>query len=202
VILANPPFMTPKGGIRPHNRFSLKSKRSELLFADYIVEHLKPGGKAGFIVPEGILFVENGAYETFRHNIIENDFLYAVVSLPHGVFKPYASVKTHILLLDRRIATQSDSILYVDIESDGFTQTDTRLPVERNDIPNAMRILDDYRKNVQNPIGPGVNFAIPETYFVPKAEILRNPTCALIGRWYNLASKYPKLPIVRGCPRT
>lgn len=55
VVFANPPFMTPKGGIRPHNRFSIKSNRSELLFADYIIEHMKPGGKAGFIVPEGIL---------------------------------------------------------------------------------------------------------------------------------------------------
>jgi len=197
VILANPPFMTPKGGIRPHNRFSIKSKRSELLFADYIVEHLKPGGKAGFIVPEGILFVENSAYESFRRNIVENNYLYAVVSLPHGVFKPYASVKTHILLLDKRLAAQSDRILYVDIESDGFTQTDTRLPVERNDIPHAMRVLDNYRNNPHaNPICPGGNGVRPEVYFVPKAEILGNPSCALIGRWYNLTAKYPKSRLV------
>ncbi|MGO9138771.1 MAG: N-6 DNA methylase [Syntrophales bacterium] len=197
VIFANPPFMTPKGGIRPHNRFSIKSRRSELLFADYIVEHLRPGGKAGFIVPEGILFVEQGAYVKFRRNIVENNFLYAVVSLPHGVFKPYASVKTHILLLDRRIASQCDRILFVDIESDGFSQTDTRLAVERDDIPHAMRVLSKYRKNPQaNPISSNNIDRLPEKYFVPKAEILKNPTCVLIGRWYNLASKYPKYPPV------
>jgi len=197
VILANPPFMTPKGGIRPHNRFNIRSKRSELLFADYIVEHLKPGGKAGFIVPEGILFVEQSAYNTFRHNIVSNDFLYAVVSLPHGVFKPYASVKTHILLLDRRIAVQSKHILYVDIESDGFTQTDTRLPVERNDIPYATRVLGNYRKNPRaNPFDTEITGSLPEAYFVPKTDILRNKTCPLIGRWHNLASKYPISPPV------
>lgn len=198
VILANPPFMTPKGGIRPHNRFSIKSSRSELLFADYIVEHLKPGGKAGFIVPEGILFVEHGAYEKFRRNIVENDYLYAVVSLPHGVFKPYASVKTHILLLDRRIAAQTKSILYVDIESDGFTQTDTRLPVERNDIPYALNTLVDYRMNPKSNQNASdiAGMARPEVYAVPKADILGSPGCALIGRWYNLASKYPKSPSV------
>jgi len=198
VILANPPFMTPKGGIRPHNRFSIKSNRSELLFADYIVEHLKSGGKAGFIVPEGILFVEHGAYEKLRRNIVENDWLFAVVSLPHGVFKPYASVKTHILLLDRRIAAQTQSILYVDIESDGFSQTDTRLPVERNDIPYALNVLVDYRANPR--VSPNdsdkAGIGRPEVYTVPKAVILGSPTCALIGRWHNLASKYPKYPTV------
>ncbi len=168
-----------------------------MLFVDYIAEHLNPGGKAGFIVPEGILFVEHGAYKTFRRNIVDNDFLYAVVSLPHGVFKPYASVKTHILLLDKRIASQSDRILYVDIESDGFTQTDTRLPVHRNDIPNAAPVLGNYRKNPRAKptcaVGDG---ACPDVYFVQKAEIQRDPCCALIGRWYRLASKYPKSPHV------
>ena len=197
ILMANPPFMTPKGGIRPHNRFSIKSHRSELLFADYIIEHLKPGGKAGFIVPEGILFVEHGAYEKFRRHVVENDFLYAVVSLPHGVFKPYASVKTHILLLDKRIASQRDSILFVDIESDGYTQTDTRLPVERNDIPRAAMILTAYR-NDPSSLKPDCHQKgnSPEVYFVSKKTILNGRTCALIGRWYNLQSKYPQNPSV------
>jgi len=197
VILANPPFMTPKGGIRPHNRFSIQSNRSELLFADYIVEHLKPGGKAGFIVPEGILFVEHGAYQKFRRTIVENDFLYAVVSLPHGVFKPYASVKTHILLLDKRLSSQRDSILFIDIESDGFTQTDTRLPVDRNDLPEAVKILSEYRSNPKSYVlGARRRGQVPETYFVSKSSVLSSSTCAIIGRWHNLAAKYPKSPAV------
>jgi type I restriction enzyme M protein len=197
VLLANPPFMTPKGGIRPHNRFSIKSKRSELLFADYMVEHFTPGGKAGFIVPEGILFVKSSAYQKFRRNIVENNFLYAVVSLPHGVFKPYASVKTHILMLDRRLAAQSDVVLYIDIESDGYTQTDTRQPVKQNDLPEAVNILQAYRTTPTSDVLHGrQKRATPEAYFVSKSDILANPTCALIGRWYNLASKYPKSPPV------
>lgn len=195
VILANPPFMTPKGGIRPHNRFSIKSKRSELLFADYMVEHLAPGGKTGFIVPEGILFVESSSYQKFRRHIVENNFLYAVVSLPHGVFKPYASVKTHILLLDRRIAAQTTEIFYVDIECDGYTQSDTRQLVEQNenDLPKALEMLQAYRKEPsKNVLTKRAKRGDPVAYFVAKDQILSDPACALIGRWYNLTSAYPK----------
>jgi type I restriction enzyme M protein len=162
-----------------------------------MVEHLKPGGRAGFIVPEGILFVEQSSYTAFRRNIVENDFLYAVVSLPHGVFKPYASVKTHILLLDRRIATHTDRILFVDVESDGFSQTDTRLPVDRNDLPEALRVLLEFRQMPgSTPDYEKTGQARPAVYFVPKAKIVSTPCCALIGRWYNLASIYPKSPSV------
>ena len=63
IILANPPFMSPKGGIRPHNRFSVKSKRSEVLFVDYMAEHLTPAGRAGIIVPEGVVFQSQTAYQ-------------------------------------------------------------------------------------------------------------------------------------------
>lgn len=197
VIMANPPFMTPKGGIRPHNRFSIKSRRSELLFADYITEHLNPGGKAGFIVPEGVLFVENNAFEKFRRYIVENNYLYAVVSLPHGVFKPYASVKTHILFLDRSLASRTGTICFVDVESDGFTQTDTRQPVLRNDLPLAANMINAYKQAFQKLSIDSLNRnGIPENYLVEKALILGRSSCPLIGRWYNLESKYPAHPIV------
>lgn len=194
VIMANPPFMTPKGGIRPHNRFSIQSRRSEFLFADYITEHLNPSGKAGFIVPEGILFVESSAYASFRRYIVENNYLYAVVSLPHGIFKPYASVKTHILFFDRNIASRTDKIYFVDIESDGFTQTDTRQPIKRNDLPQAAEMLKAY-KQTQNLIQSTGNF-VPESYLVEKDTILARDSAPLIGRWYNLETKYPQRPVV------
>ena len=95
VILANPPFMSPKGGIRPHNRFSVPSKRSEVLFVDYMAEHLTPAGRAGIIVPEGIIFQSQKAHTRLRQVLVE-DSLVAVVSLPAGVFKPYSGVKTSI----------------------------------------------------------------------------------------------------------
>ncbi|MBI5326800.1 MAG: SAM-dependent DNA methyltransferase [Deltaproteobacteria bacterium] len=81
VMLANPPFMSPKGGIRPHKRFSVQANRSEVLFVDYILEHLRPNGRAGIIVPEGIIFQSATAYKALRKLLIE-DGLLAVVSLP------------------------------------------------------------------------------------------------------------------------
>ena len=86
VILANPPFMSPKGGIKPHNRFSVQAKRSEVLFVDYMAEHLTPDGRAGIIVPEGIIFQSQTAYKALRKMLVENS-LVAVVSLPAGVFQ-------------------------------------------------------------------------------------------------------------------
>ncbi len=85
VILANPPFMSPKGGIRPHKKFTVQSNRSEVLFVDYIAEHLNPSGRAGIIVPEGVIFQSGKAYKQLRKMLVEN-YLYAVVSLPAGVF--------------------------------------------------------------------------------------------------------------------
>ena len=112
MILANPPFMSPKGGIRPHNRFSVQSKRSEVLFVDYIAEHLTPNGRAGIIVPEGIIFQSQNAYKQLRKLLVE-DYLVAVVSLPAGVFQPYSGVKTSILILDKVLAKKTDRIAFL-----------------------------------------------------------------------------------------
>ena len=119
VILANPPFMSPKGGIRPHNRFSVQSKRSEVLFVDYIAEHLTPTGRAGIIVPEGIIFQSQTAYKKLRKLLVE-DYLVAVVSLPAGVFQPYSGVKTSILILDKVLAKKTDRVAFFKVENDGF----------------------------------------------------------------------------------
>jgi type I restriction enzyme M protein len=119
-ILANPPFMTPKGGIQPHKRFSIQANKSEVLFVDYIMEHLKINGKAGVIVPEGIIFQSATAYKALRKKMIEEKYLRAVVSLPSGVFQPYSGVKTSILLFDKQIAKKTDKILFIKANHDGF----------------------------------------------------------------------------------
>ena len=103
IIMANPPFMSPKGGIKPHKRFSVQAKRSEVLFVDYIAEHLTPNGRAAVIVPEGIIFQSQNAYKQLRQMLVEN-YLYAVVSLPAGVFQPYSGVKTSIFLMYKTLA--------------------------------------------------------------------------------------------------
>jgi len=145
VILANPPFMSPKGGIRPHNRFSIKAKRSEVLFVDYMAEHLNPGGRAGIIVPEGIIFQSQNAYKSLRKMLVEN-YLWAVVSLPAGVFNPYSGVKTSILFLDRNLARRTDELLFVKVETDGFDLGAQRRPNGKNDLPEALEILDSHKK--------------------------------------------------------
>ena len=143
VILANPPFMSPKGGIRPHNRFSVKSKRSEVLFVDYMAEHLTPAGRAGIIVPEGIMFQSQNAYKQLRKMLVE-DYLVAVVSLPAGVFKPYSGVKTSILVLDRALARRADAIAFFKVDNDGFDLGDQRRPIAKNDLPQVEAELCEY----------------------------------------------------------
>nr|HPG00606.1 N-6 DNA methylase [Kiritimatiellia bacterium] len=145
VIMANPPFMTPKGGIRPHNRFSIKAKRSEVLFVDYIAAHLNPGGRAGVIVPEGIIFQSQNAYKALRKMLVEN-YLWAVVSLPAGVFNPYSGVKTSILFLDRNMAKRTDNVLFVKIENDGFDLGAQRRPIEGSQLAEALAILNGHKK--------------------------------------------------------
>ncbi|KZD19374.1 MAG: hypothetical protein AO394_10155 [Candidatus Fermentibacter daniensis] len=148
VILANPPFMSPKGGIRPHNRFSVQSKRSEVLFVDYMAEHLTPRGRAGIIVPEGIIFQSGTAYKQLRKLLVE-EYLVAVVSLPAGVFNPYSGVKTSILILDRALAKRTDSISFFKVQNDGFGLGAQRREIEKNDLPQATREIAEYLRRLR-----------------------------------------------------
>ena len=136
VILANPPFMSPKGGIKPHKRFSIQAKRSEVLFVDYMAEHLTPTGRAGIIVPEGIIFQSQTAYKDLRKMLVENS-LVAVISLPAGVFQPYSGVKTSILILDKSLAKQTDTVAFFKVENDGFGLGAQRRPIDKNDLPEV-----------------------------------------------------------------
>ncbi|HDH06565.1 MAG TPA: restriction endonuclease subunit M/S, partial [Nitrospirae bacterium] len=145
IIMANPPFMSPKGGIKPHKRFSVQAKRSEVLFVDYIAEHLTPNGRAAVIVPEGIIFQSQNAYKQLRQMLVEN-YLYAVVSLPAGVFQPYSGVKTSILLMDKTLAKKCDSILFVKIENDGFDLGAQRREIPKNNLPDAKQALHAFHQ--------------------------------------------------------
>ena len=148
VIMANPPFMSPKGGIRPHNRFSVPSRRSEVLFVDYIAAHLTPGGRAGVIVPEGVIFQSQRGHTQLRRLLVA-DYLVAVVSLPAGVFQPYSGVKTSILILDRTLAPRAHGIAFFRIASDGYDLGAQRRPVADNDLPTAQAELTEYLRRVR-----------------------------------------------------
>ena len=143
IILANPPFMSPKGGIRPHNRFSVQSRRSEVLFVDYIAEHLTPAGRAGIIVPEGIIFQSQNAHKQLRKMLVE-EYLVAVVSLPAGVFNPYSGVKTSILILDKVLAKKTDHIAFFKVENDGFDLGAQRREIDKNDLPQVIEEFCEY----------------------------------------------------------
>ncbi len=143
VILANPPFMSPKGGIKPHNRFSVQSKRSEVLFVDYMAEHLSPNGRAGIIVPEGIIFQSQTAYKQLRKMLVD-ECLVAVVSLPAGVFQPYSGVKTSVLILNKSLAKKTDAIAFFKVENDGFGLGAQRREIDKNDLPQVLAAVKEF----------------------------------------------------------
>lgn len=190
VILANPPFMSPKGGIKPHSKFSIPSSRSEVLFVDYIMNHLRPKGRAGIIVPEGIIFQSGTAHKQLRKNLVE-DGLYAVVSLPSGVFAPYSGVKTSILLFNNELAKTSQEILFVKIENDGFDLGATKRPISKNDLPMALEILNKWNagEKVENKLA----------VYAGKAKIAENGDYNLSGDRYRVATDYTnaKWPMVK-----
>ena len=148
VILANPPFMSPKGGIKPHARFSIQSKRSEALFVDYIIEHLTKTGRGAIIVPEGVIFKSDSAFVKLRKMLINDNYLYGVISLPQGVFNPYSGVKTSILLFDKVIARLTDKILFAKVENDGFSLGAQRRPIEGSQLESIASAIKDFRTKI------------------------------------------------------
>ena len=199
VILANPPFMSPKGGIRPHNRFSVTSKRSEVLFVDYIAEHLTPDGRAGVIVPEGIIFQSQNAYKQLRKMLVE-DYLVAVVSLPPGVFNPYSGVKTSVLILDRSLARRSTTIGFFKVEADGFDLGAQRREIDRNDLPAVKGEVVEYLRWVRD--GDRVEEYSPEHgLVVEKERVGADGDYNLSGERYAdsiaVASKFPYVDVER-----
>lgn len=189
VILANPPFMTPKGGIVPHKKFGVQSNRAEVLFVDYIVSHLKPSGRAGVIVPEGIIFQSGTAYKQLRKNLVENG-LYAVVSLPSGVFNPYSGVKTSILLFNNERAKQKKEIVFIKIESDGYDLGAQRRIGTKDDLPVALNVLNKWND--------GEKIDNKQTLYVEKSKIAESSDYNLSGDRYRVTTDYSnaKWPMV------
>jgi len=196
VILANPPFMSPKGGIRPHKKFSIESSRSEVLFVDYIAEHLTQFGRAAIIVPEGIIFQSGTVYKSLRKMLVEK-CLYGVVSLPAGVFNPYSGVKTSILLLDKQLAQKTDNILFIKIENDGFDLGAQRRPIDKNDLPASAKAIKEYKESLIT----GKNFRIedyPNLLLAPKSKISETGDYNLSGERYKEVISYKSsFPLVK-----
>jgi type I restriction enzyme M protein len=166
-VLANPPFMSPKGGIRPHKRFGIQSNRAEVLFVDYIMEHLTPKGRAGIVVPEGIIFQSGTAYKSLRKTMVEK-YLVGVISLPNGVFQPYSGVKTSILVLDKELTQKTDKIFFGKVENDGYDLGAQRREIEKNDLPILVKEVTEYLGGLRN----GKDVESEKLNFVSKEQIL------------------------------
>ncbi|ADE11328.1 N-6 DNA methylase [Sideroxydans lithotrophicus] len=186
VILANPPFMSPKGGIKPHKRFSVQATRSEVLFVDYIAEHLSPNGRAAIIVPEGIIFQSGSAYKQLRQMLVKNS-LVAVISLPSGVFNPYSGVKTSILLLDKWLAKRTSEVLFVKVENDGFNLGAQRRAMAGSGLPDAAAAYLAFRHS-QEDVTPTIfdSSQFRNAHVVEKTRLGENGDWNLSGERYRI----------------
>lgn len=195
VILANPPFMSPKGGIKPHKRFSIQSNRAEVLFVDYIMEHLTPKGRSGIVVPEGIIFQSGIAYKSLRKSLVEK-YLVGVISLPSGVFQPYSGVKTSILILDKELSQKTNKIFFGKVDNDGFELGAQRRENEKNDLPILTKEVTEYLNGLRN----GKVVESEKLTFVPKEDILASTDIGLSYDRYVVKEKenteYPFVKLV------
>ena len=201
VMLANPPFMTPKGGIRPHSRFRVAAKKAEVLFVDYIASHLNEHGRAGIIVPEGIIFQSQNAYRQLRR-ILLDESLVAVISLPGGVFNPYSGVKTSILILDKVLAPKTDYVAFFKVENDGYDLGAQRRPIGKDDLPVVTDEISEYLRRLR--AGESLDDFAPQTgHVVDKDWIADDGEYNLSGERYRVAtaktSTYEMVPFDEVC---
>ena len=176
VVLANPPF---KGSIDKEDKsedFSISSTKTELLFVDLITRVLDIGGRAGVIIPDGVLFGSSNAHKTLRKNLLENNELKAVISMPSGVFKPYAGVSTAVLVFVKGGTTEK--VWFYDMEADGYSLDDKRNKQDKNDIPN---ILEQYNHKDSEDYK-----ATKKHFFVDASEIIENDYDLSINRYKEI----------------
>jgi type I restriction enzyme M protein len=185
VILANPPF---KGSldfedVHPSLLRQVKTKKTELLFVALILRMLRTGGRSAMIVPDGVLFGSSSAHQALRKLLIDQNQLEAVISLPSGVFKPYAGVSTGILVFTK--SGRTDNVFFYDVEADGLSLDDKREPVEENDLPDC---LAHWR--ARNPKTDTDRTA--KAFFVPVSEIREANYDLSISRYKEITYKEEK----------
>lgn len=146
VILANPPFAGALDIDSISEDLRMGTRSTEILFLRYIIDHLSSSGRAGVIVPEGVVFNSTNAHKKIRQMLVEDAGLWCVVSLPGGIFNPYAGVKTSILFFDKSLKDKVKDILFVKVENDGFDLGATKKPINKNDLPIALEEIDKWRK--------------------------------------------------------
>lgn len=169
LVLANPPF---KGSLDAESVSGdllkiCKTKKTELLFLALFLRILKVGGRCACIVPDGVLFGSSTAHKAIRKEIVENQRLEAVVSMPSGVFKPYAGVSTAVLIFTKTEHGGTDQVWFYDMTADGFSLDDKRTPVTENDIPDIIERFKHLDKETERK-------RTEKSFLVPKQEIVDN----------------------------
>lgn len=166
LVLANPPFTGSLDYESVSNDLLkvAKTKKTELLFLSLFLRNLKPGGRAAVIVPDGVLFGGSKAHKAILKEIIENNKLEAIISMPSGVFKPYSGVSTGIMIFTKTGTGGTDNVWFYDMKADGFTLNDNRTPIEENDI-------DDILNRFNNLDGEIERKRTEQSFFVEVDEI-------------------------------
>ncbi len=184
MCLANPPF---KGTIDTESinddlKAVTNTKKTELLFLALFLRMLKTGGRCACIVPDGVLFGSSKAHRSIRKELIDNHKLQAVISMPSGVFKPYAGVSTAVLVFTKTGAGGTDKVWFYDMKADGYSLDDKRSEIPENDIPDIIARFHAPEKEEERE-------RTEQSFFVPKQEIVEND--------YDLSiNKYKKVEYV------
>ena len=184
LILANPPFKGSLGydTVSADLLKTCKTKKTELLFIALFLRMLRVGGRCACIVPDGVLFGSSKAHKAIRKALIEDNRLEAVISMPSGVFKPYAGVSTGILVFTKTGHGGTDKVWFYDMKADGFSLDDKRIPVTDNDIPDIIKRFNNREQEESRE-------RTEQSFFVPKDEIIEND--------YDLSiNKYKKIEYI------
>ena len=189
LILANPPF---KGSLDADIVSAdllkvCKTKKTELLFLALFLRMLRVGGRCACIVPDGVLFGSSTAHKAIRRELVDGNRLEAVISMPSGVFKPYAGVSTAVLIFTKTGHGGTDNVWFYDMQADGFSLDDKRSPVQENDIPNIVVRFHNLgaEKDRQR---------TEQSFFVPKAEIVENGYDLSINKYKKTEYKPVEYP--------
>ena len=193
LIMANPPFTGNvfQEDISKDILAICKTKKTELLFLALFTKMLKAGGRCASIVPDGVLFGSSSAHKMMRQELIENQKLEAVISMPSGVFKPYAGVSTAILIFTKTNAGGTDKVWFYDMKADGYSLDDKRSPIANNDIPDIISRFGSPDEEARE--------RTEKSFFVPKSELVDNGYDLSINKYKKteyIAVEYPEPKVI------
>ena len=188
LIMANPPFTGNvfQEDISKDILLLCRTKKTELLFLALFIRSLKLGGRCACIVPDGVLFGSSNAHKSIRKELIENNRLQAVISMPSGVFKPYSGVSTAVLVFTKD-PSGTDKVWFYDMQADGFSLDDKRSPISDNDIPDIVKRFHNIEKEEDRK-------RTDKSFFVEKEEIVKNDYDLSINKYKEVEYTPVKYP--------